>query len=226
MPTADFDHRHFEVGNNAGDEQLLVKFFIKARENKTKSLKEGRSIFEDVEYVDIRVAGSRNGHVCRAARDGDKRRFPKHYEAFKQRTEMPVEGTPLVEWAIVTRSQAEELAFFNVKTVEQLAAMSDTQAQKFMGMHSLRRKAKDWLTEAKENAPALKLAEELRVRDEQFAELQAKFDKLSEMMESVSLQKNTAEPVVVAAAAPEIETVTATTTAEKKPATRRRRVKK
>ena len=189
MPTADFDHTLFEQGNTKGDEQLLVKFFIKPVKNAKKSLDEGRPIFDDIECIDIRVAGSRNGHVCRPARFNDKNRFPKHYAAFKNRSEAPLEGTPLIEWAVVTRSQAEELAFFNVKTVEQLAHMADTQAQKFMGINSLRQKAKDWLKEAKENAPALKLAEELRVRDEQFKELQAKFDRMVETLEELSISK-------------------------------------
>ncbi len=211
MQTADFDHTLFEKGNTKGDEQLLVKFIVKARQNKAKSLEEGRPIFDEIEYVDIRVAGSRNGYVCRPATFADKARFPKHYEAFKARVEMPLEGTPLAEWALITRSQAEELAFFNVKTVEQLAGMADTQAQKFMGINSLRKKASDWVAKAKENAPALKLAEELRVRDEQFAELQAKFDTMTKMLEELQSKPDPA---------PEVETTAP------KARTRRTRAKK
>lgn len=178
MQTADFNHNHFDSGNNEGDKNLLVKFFTEAKKDENASMEEGRPIFKDVEYVDIRVAGSRNGHVCRPARPDDKNRFPEHYKAFKNRVEMPTEGTPLVEWAVITRSQAEELAFFNVKTVEQLASMADTQANKFMGMNSLRQKARDWVEEAKAEAPALKMAEDLRERDETIAALTARLEAL------------------------------------------------
>jgi len=186
MATADFDHTMFEQGNNAGDETLLVKFFNKPKENKAKTLEEGRPIFDDVVYVDIRVAGSRNGHVCRPARQGDMQRFPRHYAAFKNREEIPLEGTPLSEWSLVTRSQVEELSFFNVKTVEQLAEMSDGNAQGFMGLNTLRQKAKDWVIKAKEAAPAIRLTEELRVRDEENAKLKAQLAELAEKVEALS----------------------------------------
>ena len=179
MQTADFDHRVFEQGNNEGDKSLLVKFYIEPKQDEAASMEEGRPIFKEVEYVDIRVVGSRNGHVCRPARPDDKSRFPAHYKAFKERVEIPLDGTPLSEWAVITRAQAEEMAFFNVKTVEQLAAMADSVAQKFMGINSLKQKAKDWVAEAKENAPALKLAEELRVRDEENAELRSQVEELA-----------------------------------------------
>jgi len=186
MDTADFNHNHFSSGNREGDNNLLVKFFNKAMRSEDKSREEGRPIFDEVEYVDIRVAGSKNGHICRPARLDDKSRFPDHYNAFKNRMEMPVEGTPLTEWAVITRSQAEELAFFNVKTVEQLASMSDGQSGKFMGMNSLRQKAKDWVKEAKDNAPSIKMAEELRERDDTITALTDKLAALTDMVDKLT----------------------------------------
>ena len=130
------------------DESLLVKFFIKQREDRDKSEIEGRPIYKDVEYVDIKVAGSRDGGVTRPATARDKERFPRHYAAFKQRVEVPEEGTPLAEWPVMTRSQVEELSFYNVKTVEQLISMSDQIAGKFMGINGLKQKAKKFLENA------------------------------------------------------------------------------
>lgn len=161
MQQADFDHTLFEQGNNAGDASLLVKFFLKTVPDKTKSAEENRAMFKDVEYVDIRVAGSRTSNVCRPARPADIARFPRHYEAFKNRQEMPTEGTPLIEWALISRSQAEELAFINVKTVEQLAALSDNFASQRMGGYDLKAKAIKWLEMAKENGTPLALQEKL-----------------------------------------------------------------
>ena len=63
-----------------------------------------------------------------------------------------VEGTPLAEWPIMSRSQVEELSFHNVKTVEQLVAMSDSLASQFMGMNGLKAKAKMWLEDSEETA--------------------------------------------------------------------------
>jgi DNA-binding transcriptional regulator of glucitol operon len=165
MQQADFDHTLFESGNNKGDSSLLVKFFIKVMPDNEASAAEARAIFKDVEYVDIRVAGSRSSHVCRPARQGDIERFPKHYEAFKQRKEIPLEGTPLVEWAQISRSQAEELSFLNVKTVEQLAAMSDNYAGQRMGGYELKARAIAWLVAAKESKIPLALVEKLKTAE-------------------------------------------------------------
>lgn len=177
MPqTADFDHTLFEQGNNEGDKNLLVKFFNKPKENKAKSAEAGRPIFEDTCYVDIRVAGSRNGHVCRPATMRDKQRFPRHYSAFENRHEMPTEGTPLAEWPLMSRSQAEEFAFINVKTVEQLATMPDNNVQKFMGGFALKQKAVEWLEKAKEDATDAKFKEIAEQAQAENAELKGKLD--------------------------------------------------
>lgn len=190
MQTADFDHNLFESGNNEGDKSLLVKFYSKPREDTAKSLEEGRPIFVDVCYVDIRIAGSRTGHIARPATMRDKQRFPRHYQAFTNREEMPLEGTPLKEWAAITRSRVEELAFINVKTVEQLANMPDNNVAKLMGGNALKQKAKDWLETAKEKAGELKfkqlademaeenntLKEQLAKQGDMLAELTARLD--------------------------------------------------
>ena len=190
MQTADFDHSLFEPNNNEGDKSLLVKFYSKPREDKAKSLEEGRPIFVDVCYVDIRIAGSRTGHIARPATMADKARFPRHYQAFTNREEMPLEGTPLKEWAAITRSRVEELAFINVKTVEQLANMPDNNVAKLMGGNALKQKAKDWLETAKEKAGELKfkqlademaeendtLKEQLAKQGDMLAELTARLD--------------------------------------------------
>ena len=186
MQTADFNHQDFDPSSRQSqDEQLLVKFFVKPREDAKASKEEGRPIFKDVEYIDIKIAGNRAGGACRPASFEDKQRFPRHYAAFKQRTEVPTEGTPLIEWSLISRSQAEELSFYHVKTVEALATLNDNAASKFMGLNGLKAKAKAWLEHAKESAGEEKLHEELGKRDEtiellqkQMAEMQAKFDSL------------------------------------------------
>ena len=193
MEQADFDHTLFEKGNNEGDKNLLVKFFSKPLEDKMESLQQGRPIFKDQCYVDIRVAGARNGHICRPATLGDMARFPRHYEAFKNRQEMPLEGTPLIEWPLITRSKAEEFAFINVKTVEQLATMPDSNVQKFMGGNTMKQKAKDWLEMAAGKADDLKfkqLADETKAENDELKEAMAK---QADMLEKLTARLNVLE---------------------------------
>lgn len=176
-----------QFGPRPGDENLLVKFYLHPKQNKTKSVEAGRPIYEDVEYVHIMVPGDKDNIVERPARDSDRQRFPRQYEAFKRGEGDALVGTPLAMWPAIARSQVEELAFFNVKTVEQLAALSDTQIQKFMGMRELRTKAKLWLDAAAGNAPIEKLQAEIEERDnviatmqKQMADLQARLEELEE----------------------------------------------
>ena len=176
MHIAEFNTDDFQSSHQSKmDEGLLVKFFIKARPDQGATAREGRPMFKDVEYIDIRVPGDRGGGVCRPARGRDVDRFPRHYEAFKSRVsnEDLVEGTLLSEWPLIGRSQVEELSFAHVKTVEQLIAMPDSNAQQFMGMNVLRAKAKEWLELASEAAAKSELKAELSKRDDDIAELKA-----------------------------------------------------
>ena len=149
MLALDTNPDHFKSSQaSAMDDTLAVKFFYKPKQDGAATEKEGRPIFTDIEYIDIKVAGKAHSQACRPATFADKQRFPRHYEAFKKRVEMPEEGTPLAEWPQISRSQAEELTFMNVKTVEQLVACSDTHINKMFGGMNLRNKAEEWLVHA------------------------------------------------------------------------------
>jgi hypothetical protein len=156
------------------DAKLLVRFFWKEQKNNQASLEAGRPIYDETEFVEIRVAGKRDPQAVRPARKADIKRFPRHYQAFKNRTAEPESGTPLREWPIITRSQAEELAYLGVKTVEQLCDVSDTHLGKFMGGHSLKAKAKHWL---EKSAVELEAAEKATLMST-IADLQKKVSEL------------------------------------------------
>lgn len=157
------------------DDKLLVRFYVEPLENKNKSKAEGRPIYEDTEFVSIAVPGNRSSVIERPARDVDKQRFAKHYQMFKARIQdQEVEGTPLEEWPAVRRSQVEELKFFNVRTVEQLAQLSDVHAQNFRGIQPLKARANAFLEATETSAAAEKIASqdaEIAALKEQMAQL-------------------------------------------------------
>ena len=152
------------------DEQLMVRFFYKEVQNKLESAAQGRPIFKEKEYIEIRIAGQRDPQACRPATHADKSRFPRHYEAFQKRMESPTEGTPLSEWTLITRSRAEELSFLNVKTVEQIAGMGDNQLSGIMGGYSLREQAQKWI----DHAGDVRIEEEKQDLLDRIAALEAK----------------------------------------------------
>ena len=184
VPIADFDHNHFNPSHmNEADKTLLVKFFIKPRRDHSESEKQGRPIYKDVEYIDIKKPGSRDA-VCRPATELDKQRFADHYHRFKERIdEDPNTGTPLTEWPQISRSMCEELAFFHVKTVEQLANMADSQVTKFMGLFQFRERARRWLEHAEKEKPLLEMEAKLAERDKEISELKESVDRLVKIVE-------------------------------------------
>jgi len=170
---AESNHEDFmKTNQQAQDATLLVKFELRAKLDVEATEKAGRPIYNDHEYIDIRAPGSPD-NVNRPATLRDKERFPRHYSAFKNRTDGDelMDGTPLSEWPLVNRSQVEEFAFANIKTVEQLAATSDVNGQQFMNFPSMKQKAADWLEVANKGIKAADLQKELASRDEDIAEL-------------------------------------------------------
>jgi hypothetical protein len=183
MQQADFNHEDF-TNQREADKSLMVRFFYKNVENKMASKTQGRPVFREKTYIEIRVAGQRDVQACRPATHADKMRFPAHLEAFEKRMEPPTEGMPLTEWAKITRSQAEELAFKNVKTVEQLASMKDSNLQQFMNGYKLREQAIKWLETNSEETDDREKAE----LKQQVADLQ------SQMAELIAANKEVPTP--------------------------------
>jgi hypothetical protein len=160
---AEADYGMTDLAHNTsryhGDEVLLVRFFSHPKKNLAKSQEEGRPIFEDTDYIEIMQPGNKDSIVRRPASDRDKDRFAEHYRRYQARqTEDHIEGTLLEEWPAISRAQCEELKFLNIRTVEQLAGLSDSNAQNIMGIQNLKAKAKQYLEAAKDNATAERFA--------------------------------------------------------------------
>lgn len=161
------------------DDRLLVKFFMHPRVNQRKTKEAGRPIYEEIPYIQIMQPGNKDSIVIRPARDMDKHRFAEHFRKFEARESQDVvEGTRLDDWPAITRSQAEELKFLNVKTVEQLAGMSDVNAQNVMGLNMLKQKAVKYMETSAANATA-----------EKFADLEAKYESLMLQMAEGKIEK-------------------------------------
>lgn len=179
----------FEESNRNGfdqDSKLFVSFSMRPHPNKAKSEKEGRPIYEQREYITIMVPGDKTNVVCRPVQELDRRRFHAKYAAFKAGNQDVVTGTPLDTVPWITREQVEELKYFNVRTLENLADLADVHAQKFMGINSLRQRARDAIALAKEQAPALRLTQELRDRDTRIEALEKR---MAEMAAQIPKEK-------------------------------------
>lgn len=172
---ADFSMTSMAMGNGVGDETLAVRFYETAVQNKAKSLEAGRPIFEDRVFIDIRQPGNTNVSVNRPIRDGDKKRFPRHWAAFQNNKEQTasVVGTPLSEWPGLTQSQRQELIHQNIHTVEQLANMADGSGVKMLGIQTIKQQAQAWLEASDKQAAINKLAEQQELNARLMARIEA-----------------------------------------------------
>ena len=169
-----------------GDEQLFVQFYTGTVQNKHRSEQEGRPIFDECDMVRIQAPGDMLTVVDRECWDGDKRRFPRQwqaYEASKMGREMQV-GTPIDQWPAMSRSQAEELKALKFMTVESIAHASDQQLQRIgMGGYGLRTKAQAYLQAAQDTALVQSQAAELQRRDAEIQDLRAQMQRLATAVE-------------------------------------------
>jgi len=130
---------------NMEDGKLYAVFFKDVVKDEGKSEEMGRPIFRDTEFVRIVAPGDKTNVVVRPAREDDKRRFGRQYDAFKRGDAEQIIGTPLAQWPLMTRAQVEEFRYFGVLTVEHLADLRDDVKTKIPGSVELSKRAKHWL---------------------------------------------------------------------------------
>ena len=187
--------------NNA-DSRLQVRFYKKPVHQEQESIDAGRPIYKEFDFVHICVAGDTLTEIDTYALQNHKQRFPIQWANYMNRVganDQEVVGTPVAEWPLVSKSQAEELRAMKFFTVESIASASDQQLQR-MGMaagmspYSFRDKAKTFLNLATTSAETDKreheinaLKEELAKKDLETAKIKAETDaKLAQMQDQMA----------------------------------------
>jgi len=190
------------------DASLLIRFFTLREKNEARSTTEGRDIFDEIECISIRVLGSRDELVT-AVTDDYRLRFPDEYKAFKRDQAAPLTGTPLEEWPAAASSFIDEMRVYGIRTVDQLAALSDGIAMINPGWMTMRTRAQAFLDNAKHNAMSESLAVENATLKQQMAAMQAQMQQLMAMVPTPVQTADT--PPATVADAPELETADAGT---------------
>lgn len=169
---------------------LVVRFEMFAEQDETASSEQGRPVFSEHEYIEIRSPNDPFSLVHRRATAKDRNQFPQTYKAWKEGVADPVTGTPLSQWTPIAKSQAEQLGIRGVRTVEQFAEVSDDGcAQLGHGWLTLRNKAQAWLAAAKDASGTTKLAAELSAANNEIRNLQRQVQELA----TIRAEKDEAE---------------------------------
>ena len=184
------------------DSRLQVRFYKRPVQQEQESIEAGRPIYKEFDFVHICVAGDTLTEIDTYALPSHKTRFPIQWANYMNRVganEPDIVGTPVSEWPIVSKSQAEELRALKFHTVEAIAHASDLQLQR-MGMaagmspYAFRDKAKAFLNLATNAAETDKreseinsLKEELAKKDAETAKMKAETDaKLAQMQDQMA----------------------------------------
>lgn len=187
--------------NNA-DSRLQVRFYKRPVQQEQESLEAGRPIFKEFDFVHICVAGDTLTEIDTYVLPSHKTRFPIQWANYMNRqgaNEPAIVGTPVSEWPIVSKSQAEELRALKFHTVEAIANASDQQLQRIgmaagMSPYAFRDKAKSFLNLASASAETDKrdqelnsLREELAKKELETAKIKAETDaKLAQMQDQMA----------------------------------------
>ena len=113
-------------------------------------------------------------------------KYKRAYDAWQAGQEIPLDGTPIKGWAVLSPAQQENLLHMNVLTVEMLAGMNDEGVRRYgMGAVELKNKAVAWLSQIQDKGPLT--MENARLTQE-VSILKGSVESLTRQMESMAQQ--------------------------------------
>jgi cell division protein FtsB len=178
------------VGATNPDRLLKATFYRKELKNEFESEKQGRPIYQEYDFVRIEIPGRLDTVIDTFMRPEHIARFPGEWALYKEGLDtMKVPGTPIDQWPIISRSEAEELRGMKFYSVEQIANASDLQKQT-LGMRApfLVQKAQAFLAAAHDTALVQSQAAELERKAQTETELRAEMKRMSEQMQEMAKQ--------------------------------------
>lgn len=158
-----------------GDDKLLFpEFYDREFMDEAASREAGRPIHKTLPYIKILFAGDKTKVIDRpidmkgtlGGAPPDPQRWPTQWAAYQSQSSQVPDGTSLLEWPPLPRSEAKDLKSMGIHTVEQLAGLPDTSLS-WLGAMDWRNKAKAWLLQAADPASIMKMqAENDRLRSD------------------------------------------------------------
>ncbi len=170
---------------------LSIRIYAGLVPDKAKTIENGYPASKEVPFIQIRIPGDasyeRNGPMT----EEEKRIYPRHWKRYQenQSTEGIV-GSVLDEWTPMPRSMVDSYRHFGIRTVEQLAAMSDVNARTVPQGAQWRDKAKLWLENAKAAAPMSQIEARMREMEQQIASLKMERDEAMKALDKATDPKN------------------------------------
>ena len=148
-------------GIRAVSRKVFPEFFAKAVKNIAKSEIQGVPVFDEVEFVTLRIAGDAKSEVVKKVTDDVKAQYAQEYAHWKQTKTQSITGWPVEQMPGLTAGQVAVLKALNIHTVEQLSELTDGNLSAVgMGARDLRAKAQFLVKSARDNAAGMRQAAE------------------------------------------------------------------
>mgnify|MGYP001613098773 CR=1 FL=1 len=149
----------------------LIEFSRLPVEDVNASKKAGHYVAKDVDYVTVTTRNGKGDGViwkydtfkANWEREANANRIPRqwleraiaNYERWNSGQDVPLDGTAILGWGIISPAQQQMLIHLNVKTIEHLAQANDELRTRIgMGALDLQRKAQAWLSQLREKGPS------------------------------------------------------------------------
>ena len=164
-------------------------FRMEAKQNKAKTITEGRPIFDQVPYVTIISPGDNENVPDTKVRDEHRQRWPREWEAFEKGMEQPINGTPINQWPVLNNAQVKELQALNIYTIEEVASLADNNTQQITGLMTLKQQAIAHLATAKDDGVVYEALDKVEKLTEQMEAMAEENTMLRAQVENISKTK-------------------------------------
>lgn len=138
---------------------------------------QGFPVFAEVCYCEIRLKDNVSEIFDQPASIDKIRRFPQEYALYQHQRKQASTGTPLEQFAFLSKPEIESLKVRGIFSVESLSALDDTKANT-LGVIKAREQARKFIEQAKDNH----CIEQWRKKEEQYL---AKISSLEEDLKAL-----------------------------------------
>ena len=189
-----------EVADRA-DRPAYVRFERVAVEDKVASDAAGHYVARDVDFALVTPPYSKDIFKAKAAQWLENMRqevrngripqewadhYTKAYKSWQDGQEMPLNGTAIRGWGVISPAQQETLIRMNILTVEDLSGINDEGVRRIgMGASELKAKATAWLSQLKDKGP---LTQEVAALKSENALLRANLESLEARVAALGAQ--------------------------------------
>jgi hypothetical protein len=168
-----------------GDLGLNVKFSVESvfSPKETFLATDGTKRYVDQDFITITIPGNSLTEIHEQVSEFYKWRFPSEYAEFKKGTSSSMNGTALEMWPALHPAQITDLKHRGIRTIEQLANLSDSSSEVLRGFYSLKSKAKQFLEDAKDKTSTENVRIQMEEQEARHkAELKAMEDRFAAML--------------------------------------------